>query len=129
MNRPGTSVDEVPIWLEYPMHSARLSRLSRVFGLSVAAALLLVGGVAVAQQLIAGDEISSFVNKSKTQFQQRVLAGQEPASDKLLEQASRYYVLRLTMVENSDPKKMYEVVHDFETMTSIIVGGAKSNRD
>lgn len=93
------------------------------------AAFLLQVGAAGAQQLTNNEELKAF-NAVEFQFRSAVMAGQQPANDKQCELASKFYVLRVTLVENaSDPKKMNKVLEDFENLLAPVQANAKINRD
>ncbi len=111
------------------MQQARVSFYRRLFGLALAAFLLLRAALP-AQQLGNADEVESFV-KHEFQFRSKVMAGQETAPAAQFEQAAKYYVWRVTHVKYADPKVMERVHRDFEELALIVASpnNFKANRD
>lgn len=109
----------------------RLSRLASL-GLVVAVLCLFLGKLS-AQQLIEDTQARQFHEKLWFPFTQKTLTGLEAPTGQVLEQAARYYVLRVTLVSMvSDPKKMKdEVLQEFDNMISIATnpGHVKANRE
>jgi hypothetical protein len=112
------------------MRQVRWSPRGRHFGLALLASFALLSGAPGQEQLSKGEDEQQF-GRMAFHFYTKILGGEAPLpKDYPLEQASRYYVLRVTSVQaHADSKLMAKYVKDFEDMAVVVARESKNNRD